>query len=67
LKKPCFAGFFPLLLITWGTVWSTQKWTDKKGKMDSIYLVDDILLRDGKILEVDEKQRQYPVPKMKKM
>jgi hypothetical protein len=35
--------------------------------MDSIYIVDDILIKDGKILQVDEKQRQYPVPKMKKM
>jgi hypothetical protein len=35
--------------------------------MDSIYLVDDILIKNGKIREVDEKQREFPVPKMKKM
>jgi hypothetical protein len=35
--------------------------------MDSIYIVDDILLKDGKILKVDETQRQYPVARMKKM
>jgi len=52
---------------TWVTVWSTQTWTDKKGKTDSVYLVDDILIKDGKIHEVDEKQREFPVPKMKKM
>jgi hypothetical protein len=58
--------YYPDKDDTWVTVWSTQKWTDKKGKMDSIYFVDDILIKDGKIAEVDEKQRQYPVPKMKK-
>ena len=60
-------AYYPDKKETWVTVWSTQKWTDKKGKMDSIYIVDDILIKDDKILQVDEKQRQYPVPKMKKM
>jgi hypothetical protein len=60
-------AYYPDKKETWVTVWSTQTWTDKKGKMDSIYLVDDILIKDGKILEVDEKQREFPVPKMKKM
>jgi hypothetical protein len=60
-------AYYPDKKETWVTVWSTQKWTDKKGKMDSVYLADDILIKDGKIYEVDEKQRQFPVPKMKKM
>jgi hypothetical protein len=59
--------YYPDKKDTWVTIWSTQKWTDKKGKTDSVYLVDDILIKDGKILEVDEKQREFPVPKMKKM
>jgi hypothetical protein len=58
--------YYPDKNDTWVTVWSTQKWTDKKGKMDSIYIVDDILIKDGKIAVIDEKQRQYPVAKMKK-
>jgi hypothetical protein len=58
--------YYPDKNDTWVTVWSTQKWTDKKGKMDSIYLVDDILVKDGKIAEVDEKQREFPAPKMTK-
>jgi len=60
-------AYYPDKNETWVTVWSTQKWTDKKGKTDSVYLVDDILIKDGKIHEVDEKQREFPVPKMKKM
>jgi len=59
--------YYPDQKDTWVTVWSTQKWTDKKGKTDSVYLVDDILIKNGKIREVDEKQREFPVPKMKKM
>jgi hypothetical protein len=60
-------AYYPDKNETWVTVWSTQTWTDKKGKTDSVYLVDDILIKDGKIHEVDEKQREFPVPKMKKM
>jgi len=59
--------YYPDQNDTWVTVWSTQKWTDKKGKMDSIYIVDDILIKDGKIREVDEKQRAYPAAQTKKM
>jgi hypothetical protein len=58
--------FYPDKNDTWVTVWSTQKWTDKKGKTDSVYLVDDILMKDGKIAQIDEKQRTFPEPKMKK-
>jgi len=58
--------YYPDKNDTWVTVWSTQKWTDNKGKTDSVYLVDDILVKDGKIAQIDEKQRQYPQPKMKK-
>jgi hypothetical protein len=57
--------YYPDKNDTWVTVWSTQKWTDKKGKLDSVYLVDDILVKDGKIAQIDEKQRQYPEPKKK--
>jgi len=58
--------FYPDSNQTWVTVWYTQKWTDKKGKMDSIYLTDDYLVKDNKIAQIDEKQRKFPVPKMKK-
>jgi hypothetical protein len=58
--------YYPDKGITWVTLWSTQKWTDKKGKMDSLYLVDDIQIWDGKITQVDEKQRRFPDPGSKK-
>ncbi len=59
--------YYPDKNDTWVTVWGTQKWTDKKGKMDSVYLTDDILVKNGKIAQVDEKQRMFPEPpKMKK-
>jgi hypothetical protein len=58
--------YYPDKNDTWVTVWSTQKWTDKKGKMDSVYLTDDVLVKDGKITQVDEKQRLFPEPMPKK-
>lgn len=58
--------YYPDKNDTWVTIWSTQKWTDKKGKMDSVYLVDDVLVKDGKITQIDEKQRLFPeLPKKK--
>lgn len=58
--------YYPDKKDTWVTIWSKQKWTDKKGKTDSVYLVDDILVKDDKIAQIDEKQRLYPEPKVKK-
>jgi hypothetical protein len=58
--------YYPDKNDTWVTIWSTQKWTDKKGKMDSVYLVDDVLVKDGKIVQIDEKQRLFPEPPKKK-
>jgi hypothetical protein len=59
-------SYYPDYKDTWVTVWSTQTWTDKKGKTDSVVLVDDIQMRDGKILQIDEKQREFPEPMKKK-
>jgi hypothetical protein len=50
---------------TWVTLWYTEKWTDKKGKKDSLYYVDDVMLRNGKILVYDEKIRHFPEPAKK--
>ncbi|SHN12235.1 nuclear transport factor 2 family protein [Chitinophaga sp. CF418] len=47
----------------WVTVWYKQTWTDKKGKMDSMAVVDDAKIKDGKIVIFDEKIRHYPTPK----
>ncbi|MBS1918394.1 MAG: hypothetical protein JST87_19165 [Bacteroidetes bacterium] len=56
-------AYYPDKGDTWVTVWSLQKWTDKKGKADSVYLVDDILIKNGKIAQIDEKQREFPPAK----
>ena len=45
---------------TWVTLWYTEKMTDNKGKMDSIYYTDDVLIKNGKIVLYDEKQRRFP-------
>ena len=58
--------YYPDQKDTWVTVWSKERWTDKKGKSDSVILVDDILMKDGKIAAIDEKQRQFAEPMKKK-
>jgi hypothetical protein len=52
--------YYPDKKDTWVTLWYLEKWTDKKGKTDSLTYVDDVKLKDGKILEYDEKSRRYP-------
>jgi hypothetical protein len=58
--------YYPDKGDTWVTVWGVQKWTLKNGTTDSFYIAEDVRLRDGKILEIDEKMRAYPKPKPKK-
>jgi len=47
----------------WVSLWYKQKWTDAKGKTDSVYMMDDVKIEDGKITVLDEKSRHYPVAK----
>jgi hypothetical protein len=54
--------YYPGKKDTWVTLWYTEKTTDKKGKKDSIYFTDDVLVKDGKIVQYDEKQRLFPEP-----
>ena len=42
------------------TMWYKQKFTDKKGKTDSMSVVDDLKFEKGKIIELDEKIQHYP-------
>jgi hypothetical protein len=58
--------YYPDKKDTWVTLWYTEKWTDKKGKKDSLYYVDDVMLRNGKIFTYDEKIRRFPEPIPKK-
>jgi hypothetical protein len=54
--------YYPDKKDTWVTIWYTQTWTDIKGKADSAYYTDDLLINDGKIRVLDEKQRLFPLP-----
>lgn len=58
--------YYPDNKETWVTLWYTETWTDKKGKTDSTYFTDDVLIMDGKIVEYDEKHRDFPAPATKK-
>jgi hypothetical protein len=44
----------------WVGLWYKEKWTDKAGKTDSVFVMDDVRVVDGKIVELDEKRRHYP-------
>lgn len=52
--------YYPDKDDTWVTLWYTETWTDKKGKTDSLSYVDDVLIKNGKIVLYDEKQRAFP-------
>lgn len=47
----------------WVSLWYKQISTDKKGKTDSAFYMDDVKLENGKIVVLDEKLRKYPAPK----
>ena|SRR5665213_1051403 len=52
--------YYPDKNETWVTLWYTEIMTDKKGKIDSIYYTDDVLIKNQKIVVYDEKQRRFP-------
>jgi len=52
--------YYPAGDETHVVLWYQEKWTDKKGKTDSLYYCDDVMLKHGKILVYDEKLRHYP-------
>lgn len=45
------------------TLWYKEKWMDKKGKADSMRVVDDCKIVNGKIAELDEKTQHFPAAK----
>jgi hypothetical protein len=54
--------YYPDKKDTWVTLWYVEKMTDKSGKKDSVYYVDDVLVKDGKIRIYDEKMRRFAPP-----
>ena len=47
----------------WVTLWYTESWTDKKGVSDSLALVNDLKIENGKIALLDEKIQHFPAKK----
>lgn len=47
----------------WVTLWYKQTWTDKKGKTDSVEVVNDAKMVNGKIVVLDETIRHFAAKK----
>lgn len=45
------------------SLWYTQIWEDMKGKTDSLSVMNDLKMANGKIIELDEKTRKFPKKK----
>lgn len=45
------------------TLWYKQLMTDRAGKTDSVTCIDDARIKDGKIVQLSEAIRHYPVKK----
>ena len=45
------------------TLWYVQTTTDKKGKTDSVGVINDLKIVNGKITELDEAIRHFPIKK----
>ncbi|MDQ6889125.1 MAG: hypothetical protein M3Z56_02435 [Bacteroidota bacterium] len=42
----------------WVTIWYRQKWEDMNGRKDSTDVVNDLKLKNGKIMRLDEYTRK---------
>jgi hypothetical protein len=49
--------------IEYVSLWYKEIMTDQKGKVDSIECMDDLRMKDGKILSINEKTRHYGAKK----
>lgn len=47
----------------WVTLWYKEIMTDKKGKTDSMSVINDAKMEKGKIVLLDEKTQHFPVAK----
>ncbi len=45
------------------TMWYKQAWKNNKGVADSVSVVDDCKMKNGKMIELDEKVQHYPAKK----
>jgi hypothetical protein len=49
--------------VEYVTMWYKQIWTEKNGKTDSLAVIDDAKMVNGKIVELDEKIQHYQAKK----
>jgi hypothetical protein len=47
----------------WVTMWYKQKWTNEKGVADSMAVINDCKMKDGKLIELTEHIQHFPVKK----
>ncbi len=48
----------------WVTLWFTQINTYKNGNIDSMAMINDVKVSNGKIVEISEAQRRFPTKKL---
>jgi hypothetical protein len=44
----------------WVTFWYKQSWKNEKGVADSMNVTNDVKMKDGKMIELDEKTSHFP-------
>jgi hypothetical protein len=47
----------------WVTLWYKQAWKDEKGKADSLNIIDDCKMQNGKMIVLDEKIQHFATKK----
>jgi hypothetical protein len=47
----------------WVSLWYTEVYKEKGGKLDSINIMDDVKIKDGKIIEISGYIRRFPTKK----
>lgn len=46
------------------SLWYKEIWEEAKGKEDSLAVMDDVQMKNGKIISLDQKSRKLPAKKM---
>ncbi len=49
--------------VEYVTMWYKRAWTDMKGVKDSLNVIDDCKIANGKMIELDEKIQHFPAKK----
>lgn len=47
----------------WVSLWYTEVYKEKGGKLDSLSIMDDVKIKDGKIVEISGYVRRFPAKK----